>query len=292
VWSAECSEAFDLFTTNTEDGTLARVADWRLYCIVVYGKVIPEVADIKWPPTEPEWKQFILAARPKVSSMKRLEHVVGSVCWVASRHMSRKLGSLPEVHLWDPRKMYQLEHRRTMGLIRREHGVGVQQLEAITMAELKNATRFADRDSVQGMAECAAFTLAALLGGKRARSLTAVRLRDVKLFASHAIVDEQAVLVPALEITFTDEKFADLRGPRKARDVPHTEDYARKKCTVVPSGSIDCWQPEVYFSIRILSCMPNLIRSWSLDQSVRTFSSFVQSLSTTGLTQHQCMSTP
>ena len=219
----------DLFTTNTEDGTLARVADWRLYCMVVYGKVIPEVADIKWPPTEPEWKQFLLAARPKVSSMKRLEHVVGSVCWVASRHLSRKFGSLPEAHLWDPRKMYQLEHRRTMGLIRREHGVGVQQVEAITMAEFKNATRFADHDSVQGMAECAAFTLAALLGGKRARSLTAVRLRDVKLFASHAIVDEQAVLVPALDITFTDEKCADLRGPSKARDVPHSEDYARQR---------------------------------------------------------------
>ena len=34
----------------------------------------------------------------------------------------------------------------------------------------------------------------------------------MKLFASHAMVDEQAVLVPALEVTFTDEKFADLRG--------------------------------------------------------------------------------
>ena len=51
----------------------------------------------------------------------------------------------------------------------------------------------------------------------------------MKLFASGATVDEQAVLVPTLEITFIDEKFADLRGPRKARDVPHSEDYARKR---------------------------------------------------------------
>ena len=134
--------------------------------MVVYDKVIPEVADIKWPPTEPEWKQFFLAARPKVSSMKRLEHVVGSVCWVASMHVSRKLGSSPEAHLCDPRKMCQLEHRRTMGLVLCEHGVGVRQVKAITMAEFRTAIRFADHDSVQGMA----FTLAALLGGERARS--------------------------------------------------------------------------------------------------------------------------
>ena len=143
--------------------------------------------------------------------------------------MAFKLGSLPEIHMWDPRKMYPLEHCRTMGLIRREYGVGVQQIEAITMAEFKNATRFADHDSVQGMAECAAFFLAGLLGSKRSRSLTAVRLRDVKLFASDAIIDKQHVLVPALEINFTEERFADLRGHWKARDVPHSEDYARKR---------------------------------------------------------------
>ena len=73
--------------------------------MVVYGKVIPEVADIKWPPTEPEWKQFLLAARPKVSGMKRLMHVVGSVCWVAFRYMSRNFGSLC---LWDPCKIISL----------------------------------------------------------------------------------------------------------------------------------------------------------------------------------------
>ena len=65
------------------DGTLARVADWRLCCMVVYGQVIPEVADIKRPPTEPECKQILLAAKLTVSSMKCLEHDVGSVCWVA-----------------------------------------------------------------------------------------------------------------------------------------------------------------------------------------------------------------
>lgn len=78
-----------LFTTNTEDGTLARFADWCLYCMVVYKQVIPNVADIKWLPTESEWRLFLLAARPKVSSIKRLEHVVRSVCWVASRYMCR-----------------------------------------------------------------------------------------------------------------------------------------------------------------------------------------------------------
>ena len=219
----------DSFTTNTQDGSLSRLADWRFYCTVVYNKVVPEVADIKWPPTESEWKQILLAARPKVSSIKGLEHVVASVCWVASRHMARNLGSLPEAYLWAPRKKYPFKHCRTMGLLRREYGVGLQQVEAIIMAEFKNATCFADHDSVQGMAECAAFTLADLFDGQRARSLTAVKLRDVKLFASDATADKQHVLVPALEITFTEEKFADLRSHKKARDVPHSEDYSRKR---------------------------------------------------------------
>ena len=77
------------------------------------------------------------------------------------------------------------------------------------------------------MAACAAFTLAALLGGKRARSLTAVRLADFKMFAKEAEVGDKVVLVPTLHITFTDEKYADLRGDREARDVPHREEYAR-----------------------------------------------------------------
>lgn len=163
--------------------------------------------------------------------------------------------------MWDPRKMYALEHRRTMGLIRWEFGVGVQQVEAITMLEFKIATRFADHDLVQGMAACAAFILAALLGGKRARSLTAIKLKDIKLFASEAHVDGKTVFVQALEITFTDEQFADLRGDRKARDVPHAEEYLGRFGTVLHSGSIVCWLSEVFLHMQILCCMPMLRRN-------------------------------
>ena len=79
---------------------------------------------------------------------------------------------------------------------------------------------------MRGLASVAAFNMAALLGGKRARSLVAVKLGDVRLTASKSVVDGKVVLVPALHVSFTDEKFADLRGDRQAADNPTNEGYS------------------------------------------------------------------
>ncbi len=221
-----CMELAGFFTTNTEEGTKAKFSDWHMFLKVVYGgdECVPAIDDVQWSATESAWKSFLLTTRTLISSYKRLVQIVGSVCFIAGRCWHRKL----EVHAndVDPRQLYSLEHHRIMGLIRREHGFGVQQVEAITMVEVRNATRFADAESVRGLASCSAFTLAALLGGKRARSLTAVKLGDIKLTASTANLDGKAVLVPALGITFTDEKFADPRGHRQATDMPPREEYA------------------------------------------------------------------
>ena len=48
-----------------------------------------------------------------------------------------------------------------------EHGVDVNQVEAITMPEAKNAAHFADPDSVRGIAQCVAFTMGTLLAGRQ-----------------------------------------------------------------------------------------------------------------------------
>ena len=53
-------------------------------------------------------------------------------------------------------------------------------MEAITIREVLNAPDYADVSSVMGVSQNAAFTMGALLGGCRARTLTAIRLRDVE----------------------------------------------------------------------------------------------------------------
>ena len=93
------------------------------------------------------------------------------------------------------------------------------------MQEVRNATRFADPESVRGLSGAGAFRLAALLGGKRKRTVTAVKLRYTKLTAVKVLVQGKEVLDPALFIAYKEKKFTDPRGDRLARDCPHYETY-------------------------------------------------------------------
>ena len=112
-----------------------------------------------------------------------------------------------------------------MVLIWREHGTVVKQVEAITKHEALNATHFANITSVRGVSKCAAFTMGALMGGRRPRTLTAICLRDVKLTVGLAEVDGQQVKVPHAAVTFIVEKYTDLQGDRKATDKPYYSGY-------------------------------------------------------------------
>ena len=217
----------DLFTTNTEEGTRTKVADWALFMSVVYKCNYPLMEDMQWPPDKDTWVRFLLEGRKRVFSYKRLLHVIGTVCNVAVRYWQAKRSDIDRKHI-DPRQKYALEHSRTLTLIGREYGVDCLQVEAITMVEARNAARFADVESVRGIAAIVAFTLGSLLGGRRARSLTAIRLRHVKLSVVSVFVAGEKVAVPSVHVTFTDEKFADVRGPREGQDVPHEEGYVDK----------------------------------------------------------------
>ena len=109
--------------------------------------------------------------------------------------------------------------------LKREHGIGVKQVEAITMEECRNACKFGDPNSVRGVSACAAFALGALLGGRRPRSLTTVKLKDLFIWASEVEVDDARYNVPAMTVRFVQEKFDDLQGPRRATDQPHCDKY-------------------------------------------------------------------
>ena len=216
-----------LFMGNTEETTRMKLGDWCLFCKILSRGAVPEVHDMQWPPCFEDWTRFLLEARVRVSSYKRFQGVVGNVCEVANRYWSKKVGVLKEAV--DPRLLYSADHRRTMQLIKREHGMGVKQVVAITMDEARNATHFGDAEAVRGIAECAAFTIGTLMGGRRPRTLTAMKLGDVKLFVGRAVLRDGAeVKVPCVRLTFREEKYDDIQGPREATDEPHSEGYSEQ----------------------------------------------------------------
>lgn len=85
---------------------------------------------------------------------------------------------------------------------------------AITIQEALNATHFADKFSVRGVLQCAVFTMGASW------------LKDVNLIVGLSEVDVQEVKVPYVTVTFTDEKYMDLRGDRITTDKPYCNVYA------------------------------------------------------------------
>lgn len=158
-----------------------------------------------------------------VSSYLRFQKIVGNVCELANRFWSSKL-QVPATSV-DPRILHDAMHHRCLVAVKRALGLGVKQVLPISMVEARNATHFADAESIRGIAACAAFCMGAVMGGRRPRTLTAIRLSDIKLTAGVANVGQETVLVPNMRITFRQEKFDDLQGPRKGYDMPHADNY-------------------------------------------------------------------
>ena len=192
-----------LYLGNTEESSRMKIGDWMLYCRVMHMGSIPEFQDVQWPPSAGCWLQF--EARKLVSSHKCFQGVVSNVCEVADRFWSNKLGVHKEDV--DPRQLYSAEHPRAMHTVKREHGMAVKQVAAVTMDEARNATCFGDAASVRGVAMCAALTIGTLMGGRRPRTLTAIRLKDVNLFVGRVELDGLSVCVPCISITFREEKY-------------------------------------------------------------------------------------
>ena len=212
-----------LFEGNTEESTRMKLGDWTLFCKVMYKRKIPEFQEVQWPPNSSCWLRFLFEARGAVSSYKRFQGVLGNVCEVADRFWSTRLGVSKESV--DPRQLYSAEHLRAMHTIKRQFGMGVKQVMAVTMDEARNATHFGDANSVRGVAMCAAFTIGTLMGGRRPRTLTAIRLRDLRLYVGCVTLEGVSTCVPCIRIIFREEKYDDIQGPREGRDEPHPTGY-------------------------------------------------------------------
>lgn len=214
-----------LFTTSTGHGSARKLRDWMLYCKLAHACTIPDLGLMEWPPAEDKWLQFLVHLRQSVSSFQMFKGVVGNVCHTAKMYWSKIDAGREERGELDPRLRYVFQHRKVMNDLRREYGMHVKQVAAITMEECRNACNFADWESVVGVSRLAAFYVLAGLGGRRPRSLTSIRLEDVELFAGEGRVSGAVVCVPHVKITFVDEKFDDLMGHRQASDQPFRERY-------------------------------------------------------------------
>ena len=212
-----------LFGSGTRGGTDMRKRDWDIYLRIAYKEEVPLLGEMLWPPGREEWLEFMSKARPMVSSYKRFATLLANVANVGSVYYARQRNVL--ACTFDPRKLHAADSKKLMQALKREYGVGVRQVMGITMQEARSGPNFVDGDSVLGCAQGAAWTIGTVMGGRRPRSLTSVRLKDVQLIVCRMTVAGRTVLVPGIEsISWRDEKTHDYAGQRQSSDVYHDMD--------------------------------------------------------------------
>lgn len=127
----------------------------------------------------------------------------------------------------DPRRLYGQEHFKLLKMLKREYGGSLRHVKGIDMEEARNFGNFVDKDSVRGLSQAASFAIGCLLGARRPRTITSIRLRDCQMFADEVQVQGRSVLVPGIRIEYQDEKADDIQGARFQIDRhTHKSEYA------------------------------------------------------------------
>ena len=218
VLEAHCAQ---LWSGNTADGTKLKIRAWDLAVRTLYGEDLSlDAMNKRWPPTREAWVAFLVALRLQVLSYKRFRGVVGTFCLIAKRHFGVLRGVPPDS--MDPSMEHRLAHAATCKTMARECGLKLRQVQGIDQSEASSGVFWADADTLKGLSQAAAWAVGCLLGGRRPRSLTAIKMRHVQFRAQRVVVDGRYVLVPAVAVEFPEEKFDDEQGARS-----QTESYDR-----------------------------------------------------------------
>ncbi len=215
-----------LFSANTFEGQQKKAHDWQLFCRCLFGTAVVALDDMQWPPTCDDWVACLINLRPRLSSYKRFRGVIGNVCEVAARYFGAehcRHGNAQGV--LDPRIAHAAMHYKTMCMLKRQYYMGLRQVRGIDMQESLNGTNFVDVKSMRGLSMAAAFSIGCVLGGRRPRALTALRLEHLTFTVCQADFKGKCVLVPGVRVTFPEEKFDDEQGARFG-----TEDCAYDDC--------------------------------------------------------------
>ncbi|GLC57084.1 hypothetical protein PLESTB_001181300 [Pleodorina starrii] len=216
-----CAWIEGMFAANTAKGVDTKKRDWRVYVSIVHEEA-EALEDVPWPPADRHaWLLFLANARPLVRSYKRFRSLVGNVCEVGLALLAHRTKAGDE-NMKDPRVTYSAHHRRMMRLLQRQYGMRVKQVPGITMLEARNMFRYIDAESIEDVSMIASFNMGVTLGGRRARTVAGIRVCDIKFRVQRMQLKVQAclkdLLVPAVEVTFQDEKFMDEVGPRMASE--------------------------------------------------------------------------
>lgn len=172
------------------------------------------------PPSREIWLGFLVHAKSITSSFDRTNCLVQVVCGVGDAHCrvaARQSGSV-----WtgrSPIKEYKADHNKVMHHLQRGSHTGVRSFLGITMQEALSYPLFADESSNRGLMDSAIFGYGCI-SIKRARSLTSMLLRHVRMRAVEVCVtgSETSILVAEMCFESWDEKTFDKQGVRSVSD--------------------------------------------------------------------------
>lgn len=184
---------------------------WRIWLEFRACHAVP-VDAAEWPPANGnQWTTFLAWLRTRCKSYT-------SFCntWsVLLTYASRAYPMAPR-----PTVVHKADHGRALRLLLRQYGVGMNQVQGITMEEARNFHKFIDPNSCIGLLHGTAFAVGCVTG-RRGRTVTAIRLEDVEVFvvACNAKGRDGVVRAPCVKLRFVDEKFMDVQGHRKSSEL-------------------------------------------------------------------------
>ncbi|GLC44477.1 hypothetical protein PLESTB_000069100 [Pleodorina starrii] len=224
------------FATQTFAGTTAarmgmKRRDYEFYCEAIECPVaVSDIDKLEWPPVRQVWLDFLVKAREHVSSYRRFKCLLSNVCVTANTYFQRERKCQKEEV--DPRILYCRDTKQVCNQLKRDGGVGVRQVMGITMQEAWSGPNFCDPDSIRECTMALAWTLGTICGGRRPRSVAAIRLKDITLKACSVEIRGQTgvsgdtYIIPAIAcLKWTDEKTPNYSGDRESSDVYDDDIY-------------------------------------------------------------------
>lgn len=231
------------FAAATSGGRENEAAAWQVYSGILKDETLwagwPDAARNAWPIPVMQWIRLLGRMRAQYNSYGSFQNAVNAVCKVGTKmahnmHVAECLKAGKDVahasgpQAFDPRVLYSMQHRQMMDWIRRDGGVQVKHTEYINMEEARNGHKFTDHRALPGLQASACWNMENLSGGRRPRSLSALRVRHLSWRVTSVKCGKEEWKVPSLTYEFIDEKFMDKRGPRSVpEDFSHFANFER-----------------------------------------------------------------
>jgi hypothetical protein len=196
---------------------------WRMYSQCVAGIDHIDPSTMVWPPSQDDWHKFHVHVHNRTGTHAYYVALTNEVGRIGAAFKVRSVPNTTPLSL-NPNYLY--ASRRITRALARDKQSRVNQVEGITLNELRNCPRFVDPDTYMGLQMATMFVCGATLGGRRARTWVGVQLCDVKMWFRKVTIQGRTYHAPCVEVEFRDEKVMDPRGARKVgEDVSYSQQY-------------------------------------------------------------------